>query len=408
MKKSLFFVFALFISSLSLKAQVKFESGYFINQNDQRINCFIKNLDWISNPTEFSYKLTEDGQVESATIETVKQFEIFGIVKFVKQNINMDVSSDELHLLIEDRNPVFQKNTLFLKVLVEGKASLFYHQDGSRMRLFFQMENEPLEQLIYKRYLIGGKIAQNNYYKQQIFKSFSCEKISSKEIERLGYYSKDMEKLFVKYNMCVDENFVFEEKNVNKADFNLTIRPGINASSFVIENSLSQWKKVDFGQKQNFRLGVEAELVLPFNNNKWALILEPTYQYFKASETITSSSAPGGLLTANVDFSSIELPFGLRHYFFLNDHSKIFVNLSYLIDLTMNKKVDFNFTTINFQSASLDINSNNTLALGAGFRFKDKYSIEIRYISSRNLLDRYLSYSSEYQTISCIIGYKLF
>jgi hypothetical protein len=408
MKNRIFCFVVFLLCSIHLQAQVKFEAGSFINENGQNIHCLIKNLDWISNPTEFSYKLTEDGQVESASIETVKQFEIFGIVKFVKQSVNMDVSTDELHLLIEDRNPVFQKKTLFLKVLVEGKASLFYYQDGNRMRLFYQMENEPVEQLIYKRYLMGSKIAQNNYYKQQIFKSFTCESIGSKEIERLGYYSKDMEKLFVKYNMCVDKDFVYQEKNTSKANINLAIRPGINASSLVIENSLSQWKKVDFGQKQNFRMGIEAELILPFNNSKWALILEPTYQYYKASETFSSSSAPGGLLTANVDFSSIELPFGVRHYFFLNDHSKIFVNLSYLIDITMNKKVDFNFTTINFQMASLDINSNNTLALGAGFKFKDKYSIELRYISSRNLLDRYLSYSSDYQTISCIIGYKLF
>ena len=141
MKKSLFFVFALFISSLSLTAQVKFESGYFINQNDQRINCLIKNLDLSSNPTEFTYKLTEDSKTEVATIETVKEFEITGISKFIKQKVDYEVSSDELHLLIENRNPIFEKKTLFLRVLVEGKASLYSHQDRNVVRLFYQMEN---------------------------------------------------------------------------------------------------------------------------------------------------------------------------------------------------------------------------------------------------------------------------
>ena len=406
MKKFLFFVFALFISSLSLSAQVKFESGYFINQNDQRINCLIKNLDLSSNPTEFTYKLSEDGKTEIATIETVKEFEITGISKFIRQKVDYEVSSDELHLLIENRNPIFEKKTLFLRVLVQGKASLYSYQDRNVVRLFYQMENELIEPLVYKRYLIKDKIAKNNYYKQQIYKSLTCETITLKEVERLNYYINDITKLFVKYNICADKDFVYQEKDVQKSDFNLAIRPGINASSFTFENATEYRRESDMGSQQNFRLGIEAELVFPFSNNKWALIFEPTYQYYKANNTFTSVNTPGGLLLSDLEFNSIELPIGFRHYFYINDNTKIFLNMSYVVDVTYSSNLNIRRPD-NVENYNFEINSSNSIAFGGGIKYK-KFSLEARYFTGRNLLTQYKSFDSSYKTLSFILGYQLF
>ena len=41
-------------------------------------------------------------------------------------------------------------------------------------------------------------------------------------------------------------------------------------------------------------MGIEAEFVLPFNNNnKWSIIAEPTYQYFKADKEVFTSTILG-------------------------------------------------------------------------------------------------------------------
>ena len=59
MKKKLFFLLTI-ILSLNSYSQVSFEKGYHIDNNDQKISCLIKNLDWKNNPTKFEFKLSEN------------------------------------------------------------------------------------------------------------------------------------------------------------------------------------------------------------------------------------------------------------------------------------------------------------------------------------------------------------
>ena len=97
------------------------------------------------------------------------------------------------------------------------------------------------------------------------------------------------------------------------------LKAGVKNSSLEIENSLSHLRDTNFGTKLGFSVGIEAEFILPFNNNKWALLIEPTYQYFN-----TKKETPD--LTSEINYSSIEIPIGVRHYMFINQKSKIFIN----------------------------------------------------------------------------------
>jgi len=47
-------------------SQISFEKGYFINNTNQRISCYIKNSDWKNNPTEFVYKIALEGDKMTA------------------------------------------------------------------------------------------------------------------------------------------------------------------------------------------------------------------------------------------------------------------------------------------------------------------------------------------------------
>lgn len=55
MKKQLLILTVLL--SLITNAQIIFEKGYYITNDDQKIDCFIKNNDWKYNPSEFDYQL---------------------------------------------------------------------------------------------------------------------------------------------------------------------------------------------------------------------------------------------------------------------------------------------------------------------------------------------------------------
>jgi hypothetical protein len=47
------------ILSVNCYAQISFEKGYYINNEEQRVECEIKNLDWKNNPKEFQFRVSE-------------------------------------------------------------------------------------------------------------------------------------------------------------------------------------------------------------------------------------------------------------------------------------------------------------------------------------------------------------
>ena len=141
-----------------------------------------------------------------------------------------------------------------------------------------------------------------------------------------------------------------------------------------------------------FRIGLEFEFIMKFNKNKWAVIVEPTYQYFKAE-----NKAITNLSNTNIDYKSLELPVGLRHYLFLNNNSKIFINGSFISDFVLNSKV-----------RNLDLNTSINFGMGVGYNYNNTYSLEFRYQTSRNLTKNYVLRNSDYKTISLIFGYTLF
>src|SRR5690606_13747402 len=123
--------------------------------------------------------------------------------KYVAATVIVDQSNNKVGNLSEDRNPILKEENLFLKVLVDGKASLFYTLKGGESRFFYSMDDGKIEQLIYKRYLItNGKIAENNRYKQQLSTDFKCANSKEFIFEKLEYKKSSLMKIFESYNNC--------------------------------------------------------------------------------------------------------------------------------------------------------------------------------------------------------------
>lgn len=389
-------------------SQVLFENGYFINENNQKINCLIENQDWKSNPIGFKYKLDENQNILAADIKTIKEFGVTGQTKFVRALVKIDRSANKMESISKEKNPEFNEEKLFLKVLIEGKATLYLYDEVNLRRFFYKNNDSDIKQLVYKVYSVDNyNLAKNNYFREQLFIDFKCESISQKEYENLAYEKKDLEKFFIKYNKCNDPSFVSYESKEKKDLFNLTIRPRLNNSSLSTNNNTSETFDLKFDSKTNVSLGIEAEFILPFNKNKWAILFEPTYQYYKTEKTKETTAFLGGEIFGKVDYKSIELPIGIRHYFFLNNDFKIFLNASFVYDFSSNSKIKF---TRNDGSEinSFDIKSNAGLGFGAGCKLKDKYSVELRYLTARNLLSNYVNWSSSFTTASLILGYSFF
>lgn len=403
MKSSLFIALLAFLC-LHASAQIKYEPGYFIDNEGNKIDCLIKNLDWVNNPAHFSYKLDENSKHQVVDILQVKEFGVSNYSKYQRVTVLIDKSSDEEANLSKDKAPSFEEDTLFLRVLIEGKATLYSYRKGKLKRYFYRLENGQIVQLVYKRYkqLVdqiyiynkSHEVRKNEQYKEQLWVDMKCGDLSMKEIEGLSYTKKSLSQFFVTYNECANSAYVTHEFKGKKDLFNIKIRPGINASSLVIKNPLSTRKEADFGRKYAFRMGIEGEIILPVNKNKWSIFSEVTYQYFKSAAV--SATSP-----VTLDYQSIELALGARHYFFLGDDLKSFVSLGFMVDVPKAGIFDFESGT------DLDISTGNSLFAGMGVTYRNKYTIEAKINPSRQLLNKYISWTARYRTLAIVLGYRL-
>ncbi|MCF6297958.1 MAG: autotransporter outer membrane beta-barrel domain-containing protein [Flavobacteriaceae bacterium] len=397
----------LIVLSFNSYSQITFERGYIIQNTGNKKTCLIKNIDWRDNPTEIKYKLLETDKVKTVKLNNIIEFGIDNYSKYIRTTIDIDRSPEDLNNISENRNPNFNKETLFLKVLVEGKASLYEYTDSNLNRYFFRLNNLPIKQLIYKSFRTSDNgIRKNEDYKQQLINNLECSDISLDKIKTLVYKQKKLINIFVNYNQCTNSNFINFKEETKRGLFNLSVRLGLNSSSLSLQKNGSTLENRDFNNKLGMRVSVEAEFILPFNKNKWGIIIEPTYQYYKSKKDVEVSYLSGGRLFSSVDYKSIEVPVGIRYYLFLKNKSKLFINASLIFDLSLNSTVEFNRedgSTINL----LEINTGNNLAFGFGYNY-NKYSLELRAQTPRVVLGNYISWSSSYKTLSIIVGYNIF
>lgn len=390
MKKAIYLLLLLF-PVLSF-AQITFEPGYFIERGI-KTECLIKNLAWKNNPVSFEYKLNEGEDTKIKTINEVTEFNVGSAYKYKRFTTNLDRSAIVLDQLSTLKDPQWSKETLFLKVLVEGKVTLYQYEDSNYIKYFYSTgDNLTAEQLVYKEYMKDGRIAENNMFRQQLYNVMKDGGNSINKFERLKYKKDALVTLFNDYNGTNGQTVVNLSAKQNQGSINLKITPGATFTSLNVSNSLSPNYFYDFENKTSFRIGAELEYIMPFNNNKWSLFLDPNYQSY-------SNSGNRGTQQMEAKYNFVEIPVGIRHYMFLNKNAKFFVDGAYVISIPVSDSY------IQYGGNILDIERNSALALGAGFSYK-KYSVEFRHTFKHGLID-FVYWEGSYSTSSIILGYKL-
>jgi hypothetical protein len=404
--KNFYILFLMTILSLNCYAQINFEKGYYISNGNEKINCFIKNKDWKDNPTEIEYKLSTESETKKTTIKSIKEFGIVDKLKYIRTSVKIDRSSNNFNKLSHNKNPIFKDEILFLKVLIEGEYKLYEYIERNLRRYFYNKDNSKVEQLIFKLYEAeyGTEYGENNRFKQQLWTNLKCPTIKINEIENLKYEKRELVKFFMKYNNCNSVKITNYDTKQEKDLFNLTFRPHLNYSTL---------KHYRFGttplnsSNVGIGIGIEAEYILPFKKNKWSISFEPTYQKYKTETKFTDIDfVSENILILKVDYSSIELPISLRHYFFINNSSKIFVNISLLYDLSFNSSIAQYTRNDGSNYTYFKINSSFGKAAGIGFKKNDRYSLEFRY--QNRTIPGNSDTVFKYHELSLVLGYSIF
>ncbi len=415
MKKLILASLLLFCCQIAF-SQTQYLPGYIVNNSGVKQQVEIRDEDWKATPTSIKYRNTPTGKVQSAEIKNLLAFGLNHGRRFERHTVQIDRSTDNLNMLSHVRQSKLEEATLFLELLVSGKAKLYYYESGNLRRFFYAKTDGRVEPLIYKKYYDQyDRITTNNRYQQQLFNHMRCEQISTKEITRLDYKKSDMMNYFIKYNACFESdatktnndvpklenttNYTYDLENETKekAYLFLGIKPGFRNSSFEITGAppIGDVRKPKFDNQTSFTAGIEVEIVLPIHNNKWAMFVEPTFfNNFEGSKTIE------GYIN-EVSYSSIEVIFGGRHYFYLNKKAKLFLEAGLIVDiLSSDSELSFDG-----QRDALTMQSGTSFSLGAGFKYNNRYSIAVRYQTPRNLLQDHTTWNSEYSNIGVVLGY---
>lgn len=389
--KPRFLLLLFFLVSTISYSQIHFEKGYIITNDGIKTDCFIKNEGWESNPSRIIYKYTLDGPAQKATVEDLKEFGIVGEARFVRAKVQIDTSAQRINKITFYENPEWSTKKLFLKVLIEGKASLYYFKDNIK-RFFYSVDDDSIAQLIYKKYKVtGGEIAVNNEFRQQLWLNVKCANAEMSTLEHLDYREKALKKYFVYYNNCNHSEYkTFEPAKVKRNAFNLRVMAGFDKSIFWFKDLQSLWRtKYNFPSQINFTARLDMEYILPFNKNKWSLVFSPDFHSYKIKQD--------DRLT--VDYKAIDFFLGPRYYMFLTDKLRVHLNAFYILP------VNVSFDS-NVWGGAPDINGRHGLAFGFGIDY-GRFSMEYHYYFKRHLM-RYITWDDAYHRQAVVLGVDLF
>lgn len=398
MKNKKLIFFQLFsIIWLNLFSQINYKNGYYIDNSRVKHDCLIKNIEWKKSPNIIYYKTHADSESFEKNISELIEFGIYNETKFIKAKIKIELSSDMINNLEHDRNPKITEKEEFVRVLIDGKYSLYILGNDQNTRFYYSIDGNIPELLVFKKYLNNiNVITQKNDYLFQIRSLVSCENFDFKKFENLKYEEKTLVKIFEDLNNCSQSNLQIFYKP--KQIFALSVRPRVQFSNIYLNNTTIENK---FG----YGLGIEGEIFLPFRNKKWSIPFEPSFQHL-AVKVPNGNIELGNDGYIDLKYNTFEISTGLRHYFYLNERSTVFVNgnFNFIIDNTSN--------TLNIKSADVvqkyPVNSKNNWAFGMGYKWKNQFGLEVKYYTKKDILIDVNSKYCDHKRIDLIFSYNLF
>lgn len=403
----------LMLLPLTVFSQINFEPGHYIDNNGTEIKGLIKNLDWKNNPTSFEFKPDESSEIKIISIDAAQAFTITDVSHYVRRDIDVEKSSLKINSIGNKKEPEYVNERLFLKEIVSGTHKLFKYEETGIEKFFYAVNDSEIKQLIFIKYKASYEDMKNNenigyttiltndYFKRQLWNDVKCETTSQRDIKVLNFIESDLIKYFTSINLCKGDK-PNELKKASKSSFNLKIAATYNISSLKVADFSPSYSP-DFSDS-SFGFGFEAEIVLPFNNNKWGVFLEPSYNSFKGEKT---NLPPFGISTkpevATSNIKYVQVPLGIRHYFFLNNKSKIFLNaIGNVRIINKNYSVEYESNRYPLHFA----NTTFSIAGGLGFAY-DKLSAEVRYFLPSNITNR-PAIPIDFNNLSFTLRYQVF
>lgn len=182
--------------------QSVYEKGYFIDLKNQKTDCYIKVDAWKAH-SEVTYLKSYTDPLQTQSLDSLSEIAIDSLFKLKRLVVQIDISGDDDSLLSYVQEPEWSEEEIFLWTLVEGSTTLYVYEGGGLKRFFLKRGNDPIEQLVYKRYRTREGTSLNESFKQTLYEKANCADNSNIYFTNLRYDEQSLTNHFVLENECL-------------------------------------------------------------------------------------------------------------------------------------------------------------------------------------------------------------
>lgn len=356
----------------SVFSQGLYENGYFVTNAGKRIDALIDIFNLDKKRDRIFYTEKHNSEIKSISTSDILELRVSNY-KFATLETTLDVNRGVTEVI----EPEFGNKRVFLRIEVEGYVSFYSTFLGEQEIFFFSIDNQKPQELIYKNFIrYDGEESWNPIFRKQLSEQIKCHKLNNEVLKNTNYIKNDLKKIVIEANDCLDKSY-FVLKGAKKSALkylNLSISLGgsfigVSSTSIIQENKI-----VDFNEFSIPSLGIEAEFLFPFTNNRVSSWIRGDYL---ATQTKEIGSFLDVDQEAVLTYQLINATLGLRYYAKISKSSKLFFDVGYgkafevdqgfSIDYQL--KEDYNNPTIT-----------GSLTGGVGFVFRNRYVIDSRLI----------------------------
>lgn len=406
--------------------QDNYTSGYYVDQNNKKIEGFIEDTNPYNNPEKINFKSSLEAPTSEISIANIKEFKITSNYKYVNYTVDYDydqvVNRSEINIF--GKEPNLKKKAILLKVLVEGNATLYKAIVDDCVFFYFKNNNDETPRLlIHRKYNDNKTISENNAFRKQLYDDIKTETLLIDDFLKLDFKESDLVKVFNKTNNAsnslVEQN-VSADKGKNK--FCYKIFGGVS-TFFAPYTFLSEYKlKTSKTSFSNPIIGFEFSNILGTDSNRSELFGRLFYQKTNSeshSSAERNGSYPGSDVTLTSEFSAITISAGYRYAIIKSGKNKFSIDgglgVSRILsgDFKLHKELYYfiggtdPITTQTEDFVFDEYSMSIFLNAGLSYTFNNKYAVNLEYSTPKNYLSKYTDLSGGYSNFNLIFSYTL-
>ncbi len=283
-------IFTLLLTFLTITgfAQRKFVPGYYITKQGDKVEAQINDQNWDRNPTFI--EVSNGADVVRLGLDELSGFGLSTGDVYDAYSVEVDKSPTKINLIEVNSQPVIVRETVFLKAIVKGAASLYYLKDNNAKEHYYiqKGEEEPAE-LIYRTVKFQSE-DKFSYNKLPIYRGLlsatltECPEATEK-ISKLPFMQSAFEGLIVSYNQCVSGSAGTYQATKEGIKWNIAATGGLTYTSLKFTSSDSHSLTNGDFNGANYTIGLTALANLPRGRGRWAIQGDLLLKPFKAEDT---------------------------------------------------------------------------------------------------------------------------